>query len=57
MPIEIRELNIKVSVGGKAEETNDSAAKGENSEVLEKEALVSEIIEQVLEILQNQRER
>lgn len=62
MPIEIKELHIHVVVNAGA---NDTAAKpepatGASSQAGgggDKDAIIAECVEQVLEILQNKRER
>ncbi len=58
MPVEIRELVIRATIGVEA----DSSGGGERKPVNKKgdqdrEALVSECVEQVLEILRKERER
>lgn len=59
MPIEIRELNIKVNVN----ETNANTQRTENPNERRQqrdassEALVKECVEQLLRILQSQKER
>lgn len=59
MPIEIRELNIKVNVN----ETNPNAQRTENPNERRQQrdassdALVKECVEQLLRILQSQKER
>lgn len=59
MPIEIRELYIRVTVT--SEGGAKSAAKGSDAgaakEPLDKSALVAECVEQVMEILQQKKER
>jgi hypothetical protein len=63
MPIEIKELHIHVVVNaGSAEQpANKPARTGENnsgnSGAGDKDSIVAECVEQVLEILQNKRER
>lgn len=58
MPIEIRELQIKVNVNQPQEKSSvPSAASSENIGAEEKEEISSEIIEQIEEILKNKDER
>jgi hypothetical protein len=63
MPIEIKELHIHVVVNAASSEltvtkaqTGASGNSG-NSSGSDKDAIVAECVEQVLEILQNKRER
>ncbi len=53
MPIEIRELVIKASVG----KVETSAAANKKSDAASKEAMISEITEQVLSIIKEKSER
>jgi hypothetical protein len=57
MPIEIRELHIKVAVTAPAGQASNPAgapqAEGEQSQ----DAIVAECVEQVLRVLQNRMER
>lgn len=62
MPIEIRELHIRVAVN--AEETGGSTARPRPSDAAppeaaeeKKEALLAECVEQVMQILDNKNER
>jgi len=56
MPIEIRELHIKVAVNaGGAAATQSSAADGAGEQT--QQAIVAACVEQVLRILQNKAER
>lgn len=60
MPIEIKELHIRVTVNAPAEQTtakktNGAAQAAENG--ADKDAIVAECVEQVLQILHNKRER
>ncbi|MGY6275629.1 DUF5908 family protein [Methylomonas sp. MgM2] len=60
MPIEIKELHIRVTVNAAPEQatakkTAGAAQEGEDNGG--KDAIVAECIEQVLQILQNKRER
>jgi len=62
MPIEIRELHIKVSVtapqaGQSAPGTGSSGGGGNNTAGNDKEAIVAACVEKVMEILHNKTER
>jgi hypothetical protein len=60
MPIEIKELHIRVTVNSEPSEPASGAAfGGAKTEAAEtdKAALVAECVEQVLQILQNKQER
>lgn len=63
MPIEIKELHIKVAVnaapGGQATEAKSVAGGGNKSENSgsDKDEIVAECVEQVLQILQHKLER
>ena len=60
MPIEIKELHIRVTVNSEASgQASGAAVDGANTEAAEtdKAALVAECVEQVLQILQNKQER
>ncbi len=52
MPIEIRELHIKVNVNNAQSSQNEGEQK-----VIEKEIVIAECVEQVLEILKENKER
>lgn len=52
MPIEIKELHIKINV----EERSDPSDQNKN-EALKKDALIAACVEQVMEILEKQQER
>ena len=59
MPLEIKELHIRVSVNQPQQNEQASAAspaRGKKEED-EKEALVKQCIEQVLEVIKNKKER
>lgn len=56
MPLEIRELHIKVTVSDDEQLTETSSNTGFNSEE-QQENLVRVCVEQVLEILKDQKER
>lgn len=64
MPVEIRELHIRVTVNEAPQ--NDGAAAGRNAGersaegaggAADRDAIVAECVEQVLRIMQNKRER
>lgn len=62
MPIEIKELHISVTVdaGGTPTATNTAAAAGNSptsAQQDERQALIAECVEQVLQILEQKRER
>jgi hypothetical protein len=62
MPVEIRELHIKVTVNEapQGEGTNRNSADrrgGSENTGADREAIVAECVEQVLRIMQNKRER
>lgn len=57
MPIQIRELNIRVNVRGDGDDSEASAAQGDNSSEIDREELMADIIEQILEILDKRKER
>jgi hypothetical protein len=59
MPIEIKELHIRVSVDseGSGSKADASGGDGTNIPGSVKDAIVSECIEQILQILQNRSER
>ena len=54
MPIEIRELVIKATVSQESSSRENNSAGGKNTK---KEELVKACVEEVLEILKNQKER
>jgi hypothetical protein len=58
MPIEIRELNIKVSVSQPQQEQGTSPdPAGTQTGLPEKEELIAEVVEQVMELIKLQKER
>lgn len=58
MPIEIRELNIRVSVNQNQQEQNGSSARqGNLLDGLDKEELIAECVEQVMELIRLKTER
>jgi Family of unknown function (DUF5908) len=57
VPIEIRELHIKVSVTTPAGATAPTPASDTDAGDPDRRALVAECVEQVLQVLRDQRER
>ncbi|HBA65076.1 MAG: hypothetical protein CVV06_00835 [Gammaproteobacteria bacterium HGW-Gammaproteobacteria-10] len=62
MPIEIKELHIKVTVnppeeGSLRHEPDNGGRGGSAGKPVDKDALIAECVEQVLQILQNKTER
>lgn len=60
MPIEIKELHIRITVNTSSKEHQDKErqlSSASNHETTETEALIAECVEQVLQILQNKLER
>jgi hypothetical protein len=58
MPIEIRELNIKVSVVQNQQEQESAPPAGSTGgQAPEKDELIAEIVEQVMELLKQKNER
>ena len=59
MPVEIRQLQIRISVNEQQQNTADSAATTDNTNVRrdKEDALVAECVEQTLRILEEQEER
>jgi len=59
MPIEIRELHIRVSVGetGKPAAGQQAGPAAEDGGNAGKDAIVAECVEQVMEILRSRKER
>lgn len=62
MPIEIRELNIRVSVNQSPAEQDSSAGGGGGGGAKgggggDKDEIIAECVEQILEILKNKNER
>lgn len=58
MPIEIRELNIKVSVSqNQQEQGKDQTVPVGGQPMPDKDSLVSECVEQIMDILHNKEER
>jgi hypothetical protein len=56
MPIEIRELHIKVTVNQPSSDSSSSAVTGPAAQD-DKEALVSQCVEQVIELMNAKKER
>lgn len=58
MPIEIRELNIKVSVSQNQQEQDSAPSAGSPaSSVPDKDEIISECVEQVMELLKLKNDR
>jgi hypothetical protein len=58
MPLEIRELNIRVSVNQNQQEQESSPdPAGSGGNLPDKDELISECVEQVMELLKLQNER
>jgi hypothetical protein len=58
MPIEIRELNIKVSVVQNQQEQESSPPTGNSvGAAPDKDELITEVVEQVMELLKQKNER
>ncbi|MGD7035305.1 DUF5908 family protein [Methylotuvimicrobium buryatense] len=62
MPIEIKELHIKVTVnppeeGNLRQEPGNAGRGGAAGNPIDQDALIAECVEQVLQILQNKTER
>ncbi|UWX56710.1 DUF5908 family protein [Chlorobaculum sp. MV4-Y] len=63
MPVEIRELHIKVTVNeapqgeGTGASRNSAERGGSENTGADRDAIVAECVEQVLRIMQNKRER
>lgn len=61
MPLEIRELNIKVNVGGQAGGgeggTTAPPQKSAQEEGEDKEKLAAEIVDQVMQVIRHRKER
>lgn len=58
MPVEIRELHIRVAVNAESAKTSSSATSSSASDAgADREATVAECVEQVVQIIQARRER
>jgi hypothetical protein len=59
MPIEIRELHIKLNVNqpGREQQATPAGGGGEAAANEKKQAIIAECVEQVLNILKKQKER
>ena len=58
MPIEIRELNIRVSVNRDQQEQGSNVPSGSVPEAIpDREELIAECVEQVMELIRLQNER
>jgi hypothetical protein len=59
MPVEIKELHIRVTVNQPAQGQQSAApsASGKKEEGDEKEAMIAQCVEEVLQIIDNKKER
>jgi len=59
MPIEIKELNIRINVNQGQQEEKSSPQEGSNKpqELPDKNELMAECVEQVMELIKNKQER
>lgn len=57
MPLEIRELNIRVNVGGDASGANASGSRGSDEAASDKDEMLSECVDEVLRVLRDRKER
>ena len=57
MPVEMRELNIRINVNQQAGGAGPQNVSGNDATKEDSEALVKECVEQVLSILDNKKER
>jgi hypothetical protein len=57
MPIEIKELHVRVSVTAPSAGDRPAAAPGPAADADARQALVAECVDQVLQVLRDQRER
>ena len=60
MPLEIRELHIRITVNEHDQEAPSTVERDEdqeNAEMMDRESIVAECVEQVLGILNKRRER
>lgn len=57
MPIEIKELHIKAVINEGADSASSSAAAPSGESDTDKDDIIAECVEKVLEILRQQRER
>ncbi len=57
MPLEIRELHIKATVAEQGGQSSSSSSSESSAGGQDKEAIVSECIERVLQILKDKQER
>jgi hypothetical protein len=59
MPIEIKELNIRINVNQGQQEQNTPAQEGSSNAQTppDKQELMAECVEQVMELLKNKQER
>lgn len=57
MPIEIRELNIRVVVSNEQNQGNQNGSSNTGIDRTAKKEIIAECIEQVMELLQQKKER
>jgi len=59
MPVEIKELHIRVTVNQPAQgqQSGASSASGKKEEGDEKEAMIAQCVEEVLQIIDNKKDR
>lgn len=57
MPIEIRELNIRVVVSNEQSQGNQNGSSNTGIDTAAKKEIIAECIEQVMELLQQKKER
>ncbi|MFW5663406.1 MAG: DUF5908 family protein [bacterium] len=57
MPIEIRELNIRVVVSNEQNQGNHNGSSNTGIDKAAKKEIIAECIEQVMELLQQKKER
>ena len=57
MPLEIRELHIKVNVNQPQQASQGDAAEAGDDAEKKKDALINQCIEEVMDILKNKKER
>lgn len=57
MPIEIRELHIKATVGATGTKEEQGGTSGSSNEQMDRTKLIAECVEKVLQILRDKKER
>jgi len=57
MPIEIKELNIRIHVNQNQQEQDSNSPEPEAHGVADKDELIAECVEQVMELLKNKQDR